>query len=266
MKEILKICRLTEEEMEKYLKLTKYIDHKVDHGRAYRTMMNPTRRDLLKFISTNVKTFDQILNEFDLGQYASRGWKDLNSPERIEVLNLDNQKDGSIEVLMAIDSQREPIIARKIDKGEPLGVSMGTNIDYSDCTVCGKRAYFEFEYCNHIKFGKNATVAVQANQIRDNLAKGKMREEWLPFVLIRSADRHEVINGSQNRIVLAKTFEINYGCSFFELSAVANPAYDKGYMLEKVASKQSYSNIDWSKYSNEQLIEIYNFVTGVING
>ena len=67
MKEILKICRLTEEEMEKYLKLTKYIDHKVDHGRAYRTMMNPTRRDLLKFISTNVKTFDQILNEFDLG-------------------------------------------------------------------------------------------------------------------------------------------------------------------------------------------------------
>ena len=64
MKEILKICRLTEEEMQEYLQITKSIDHKEDHSRAYRTMMNQTRRELLKFIGINVMTFDQIKNKF----------------------------------------------------------------------------------------------------------------------------------------------------------------------------------------------------------
>ncbi len=209
---------------------------------------------------------EAYLNAFDLRQYAERNWSALDSKERIDILNFDNQKDGSIEVLMAIDASREPVIARKIDKGEPLGVSMGTNITHSTCSVCGNTAYFEPEYCNHIAYGKGATIAVQANQIRDNLNKGLMREEWLPFVLTRVADRKEVVNGSRNKIVLARTFEINYGCSFFELSAVANPAYTRGYQLEKVASRMDYSNINWSNYSNDQLTEIYNFINGVVNG
>lgn len=64
MKEILKICRLTEEEMQEYLQITKNIDHKEDHSRAYRTMMNQTRRELLKFIGINVRTLDQIKKKF----------------------------------------------------------------------------------------------------------------------------------------------------------------------------------------------------------
>lgn len=69
MKEILKICLLTEEEMKEHLRLTKDIDHKEDHKRAYRTMMNPTRRELLKFIGTNTRTNEQIKDNFsDLEQ------------------------------------------------------------------------------------------------------------------------------------------------------------------------------------------------------
>jgi hypothetical protein len=64
MKEILKICKLTEEEMKEHLELTKNIDHKEDHKRAYRTMMNQTRRELLKFIGTNIRTIKQIENIF----------------------------------------------------------------------------------------------------------------------------------------------------------------------------------------------------------
>jgi hypothetical protein len=64
MKEILKICKLTEEEMKEHTRLTKNIDHKEDHKRAYRTMMNPTRRELLKFIGTNVRTIEQIKDNF----------------------------------------------------------------------------------------------------------------------------------------------------------------------------------------------------------
>ncbi|MBY9003675.1 MAG: hypothetical protein KGD73_06860 [Candidatus Lokiarchaeota archaeon] len=68
VKEIVKKCKLTEEEMQNYLQITKDIDHKEDHSRAYRTMMNPTRRELLKFIGTNVRTFDQIQNKFQLDE------------------------------------------------------------------------------------------------------------------------------------------------------------------------------------------------------
>ena len=64
MKEIIKLCKLTEEEMTEYLQITKDIDHKEDHKRAYRTMMNQTRRELLKFIGINVKTFEEIKDNF----------------------------------------------------------------------------------------------------------------------------------------------------------------------------------------------------------
>lgn len=64
MKEILKLCKLTEDEMTKYLQITKNVDHKEDHKRAYRTMMNQMRRELLKYIGTNIRTFEDIKNNF----------------------------------------------------------------------------------------------------------------------------------------------------------------------------------------------------------
>ncbi len=64
MKEIIENCQLTEEEMKEYLQLTKNINHKEDHKRAYRTMMNKTRRELLKFIGNKIRTIEQIKNNF----------------------------------------------------------------------------------------------------------------------------------------------------------------------------------------------------------
>lgn len=66
IKEIMKNCQLTEEEMKAYLELTKDIDHKEDHRRAYRTMMNQSRRELLKFIGYNIRTLEQIKNKFEV--------------------------------------------------------------------------------------------------------------------------------------------------------------------------------------------------------
>jgi predicted transcriptional regulator len=65
MKEILEKCKLNEEEMKKFNQLTKNINHKEDHSRAYRTMMNQTRRKLLKFIGENTRTIEQIKTEFE---------------------------------------------------------------------------------------------------------------------------------------------------------------------------------------------------------
>ena len=65
MDEILKICKLTKEELRQFYRNTEGIDKTLDHSRAYRTMMNQTRRDLLRFIGTNIRTRDQVKNEFE---------------------------------------------------------------------------------------------------------------------------------------------------------------------------------------------------------
>jgi len=65
-KDILEKCCLTEEEMNEYLKITEHIDPKEEHDHAYRTMMNETRRELLKYIDTNVRSFDEIMDKFQV--------------------------------------------------------------------------------------------------------------------------------------------------------------------------------------------------------
>ena len=185
------------------------------------------------------------LNRFDTSKYE-REWNDLTSAERIEVLNnRPENEDGSIEVLMAVDSKLSPSIARMIDTDSEVGCSMGCNISYSDCSICGNRARTELEYCNHVAYSKGSTVLVPANQIRNLLKEGKLRPEWIKWVLKREADQREVLSGKTSRMVTATVFEINYGLSFFELSVVANPAYIRGYKLEKIASmlKQGFQEL-----------------------
>ncbi len=55
---------LSKEEMKEFLKNVSSIDKRVDHSRAYRTLMNETRRELLKFIGYEVRSMDDIINEF----------------------------------------------------------------------------------------------------------------------------------------------------------------------------------------------------------
>ncbi|MHA1689611.1 MAG: winged helix-turn-helix domain-containing protein [Promethearchaeota archaeon] len=59
--EIMDKCKLTKEELKQYYKKLESIkDIKVDHSRAYRTLMNPLRREILEFIGFKVKTTEEI--------------------------------------------------------------------------------------------------------------------------------------------------------------------------------------------------------------
>ncbi len=60
MKDIMDKCKLTKEELEQYYKNVEAMDKKTDHSRAYRTLMNPLRREILKFIGFEVKTTEEI--------------------------------------------------------------------------------------------------------------------------------------------------------------------------------------------------------------
>jgi DNA-binding transcriptional ArsR family regulator len=58
--------QLTKEEMKRFMQTVKNIDHTKDHKMAYRTMMNPTRREILKFIGKEVRKTEEIKDKFDL--------------------------------------------------------------------------------------------------------------------------------------------------------------------------------------------------------
>lgn len=208
--------------------------------------------------------YGAYLNRFSTEPLNHREWAQLSSDERIQVLaTRPVHEDGSVEVLMAIDRKVAPRIARMIDADSPTGCSMGTNIEYSECTVCGNRAYVEEQYCPHVRFSKGQNVLVPATQINELLKKGTLRPEWLPFILSRPEDV-KAVKVASRKMVYAKAFEINYGLSFFELSVVANPAFNRGYKLEKIASqivKPSFRQLKPLVYVSGQPVEVVFNVT-----
>ena len=58
--------KLSAEELKEFHEKTKNIDKKLDHGRAYRTLMNPLRRDILQFIGYEIKSIEELIKEFEL--------------------------------------------------------------------------------------------------------------------------------------------------------------------------------------------------------
>jgi predicted transcriptional regulator len=59
---------LTKEEMKELIEKTKNLDKKQSHYLSYRTMMNEIRRELLKFIGCEIRTIDDIKNEFEIDE------------------------------------------------------------------------------------------------------------------------------------------------------------------------------------------------------
>lgn len=98
----------------------------------------------------------------------------------------DDQPDAWIELLLEVDGEAYPLLAEGLKKGRISKVSMGTNVAYSVCSVCGNEARSEREYCEHIK------------------------------------NKGRTYKNKEGKEVLA--YEINRGLDFFEISFVISPA------------------------------------------
>jgi hypothetical protein len=225
---------------------------------------------------------DAYLNRFiypdDVGRWSDLDGKD-NAEKRLKILSIPNQKDGSIEVLMKIDTTLlgkkilEPEVERAleriikmIDTGQKLFCSMGTNVEYSICSVCGNKARFASDYCDHMKpIRKGAITVVSANNIRDLLDKDLLRPEWLKHVVVSKRDVDEVLNGISNKGVAVRNGEINHKLSFFELSIVKSPAYEVAKALEKISSQNDMEYKDYLRYvrnmiGDDVLLDIYSLL------
>lgn len=224
---------------------------------------------------------DAYLNKFIYpDEVKTKRWSDLagkdNFTKREKILNLPGQKDGAIEVLMRIDTRLadsqdiDPLVRKElkniinaINNGQQLTCSMGTNCKESWCSVCGNRAEFPIDYCDHLRKGsKGGLFVTQANQLRDLLDKDIIRPEWLQHIVVSSFDIGEVLNGISNKGIACRAGEINKKLSFFELSIVKKPAFGQAYALEKIAGQNIADRDEYLKTLRKQigddnLIDLY---------
>jgi hypothetical protein len=108
-----------------------------------------------------------------------------------------------IELLLETDARQFPKLAQAIISGDIDSVSMGANVERTQCNICDNWATSAQEYCSHIK------------------SKGA------------SFDFFEASSGSKTS---RKSYEDCYDIHFFEISYVFDPADSTALVLDKIAS------------------------------
>lgn len=66
-----------------------------------------------------------------------------------------DHKHKRVHALFALDKKNYPDLARKVEAGYAVNVSMGTAVGRSICTECSKVAHNDREYCHHIRSRAN---------------------------------------------------------------------------------------------------------------
>jgi len=107
--------------------------------------------------------------------------------------------DASVYCLMEVDAETFPKLANAIMEGQLNAVSMGADVEGTECSACGKYASKPAEYCAHIPRLKGRTVTVY----------------------------------KQGKRVESLVYESCIKPNFFELSFVFEPADESAWLLQK---------------------------------
>ena len=178
-----------------------------------------TNGDLFRWGSIDDKTQPELLRWDDKAEkyiystFIGKGnYKDHQNQSVIKAVGIlldsvPNHKVKGIELLVAVDKQKDPFLVRGINQGYITDVSMGARVTYSICSICKKVAHNEYEYCNHIKNWKGQYYSGPETN-------------WMPKL----------------------AYEDNRGVEFIELSWVTVGADTKAKFLEKVAHLNKAKN------------------------
>jgi len=107
--------------------------------------------------------------------------------------------DASVYCLMEVDAKSFPKLASAIMDGDLNAVSMGADVEGTQCSACGKYASKPAEYCTHIPRLKGRTVTVY----------------------------------KQGKRIESLVYESCIKPNFFELSFVFEPADESAWLLDK---------------------------------
>ncbi len=75
-----------------------------------------------------------------------------------------NPRMHRVELLTAVDNDKDPEWVKRASDGEFVPVSMGCRIKYDVCARCGNQAPTRADYCDHVKLAMNV---IDANGFKD---------------------------------------------------------------------------------------------------
>ena len=147
----------------------------------------------------------------------------------IDAYPVEDEETGEfyIECLSKIDKKLHPEIARKVETGELNTVSMGCSCESSQCSICGMTIHTdEDQKCQHLSPG--------------GLLREYVAETDLPEYGIKNGD-------------MTKSFAINKGLTFNELSIVNVPADSRAVIKTVIANLRNQLSKTASLSKEEQL-------------
>ncbi|HET6495645.1 MAG TPA: hypothetical protein VFH61_09810, partial [Thermoleophilia bacterium] len=149
-------------------------------------------------------------------------------------------RDEFVEILVGIDTVKDPIFAKGVRTGQLSAGSMGCNCLNTSCNVCGHIAYSRPEFCEHIRGANKGSLwqkqgGVWTKGTPHRIAHELRRRRYEPifddFCYVRADDGFEV----------RKAFEYCQQVIFDEYSRVDQPADPKALQREILTRTASVS-------------------------
>jgi hypothetical protein len=119
-----------------------------DNGDAF------TEDELLRF---DEKQGQRVYRTFNLkGHHVNH---QSSNPVMARGIILDSHfnrgNDGNfVEILIASDKRKDPLLIRNITSGKLDKFSMGCHCEYTKCSICGHKAFSESQFCEHVRDAK----------------------------------------------------------------------------------------------------------------
>lgn len=69
-----------------------------------------------------------------------------------------NDRLKRVELVIAVDREKGAKYLERLEKGEPVDVSMGCKVDYDVCSICGNKSKTRADYCEHLRYHMNEVL------------------------------------------------------------------------------------------------------------
>lgn len=71
--------------------------------------------------------------------------------EVYEATGKEAQNDEFVELLVGVDTKKDPMLAKAYQTGSVDKFSMGADVEATKCSCCGNVAHTEYQFCDHIR-------------------------------------------------------------------------------------------------------------------
>lgn len=150
-------------------------------------------------------------------------------------------KDEFTEILVGIDSRKDPLFADGVRRGALNAGSMGCNCDETRCNACGHIATTRAEFCQHIRSNKGQLFytdgygdlrLISPAQAHDLMRRAGLKFNPVDFCWADLGAGVRTVRKAAQRGHIRKAFEYCLGVTYDEYSRVDTPADPKALQIE----------------------------------